>query len=67
MAGPDRRALIYDYSYKPDAPKLVEASPAKDKRAVLFGGPDHGIDLLEGKHGPRVRSLLEGFLERNLG
>ena len=49
------------------APKLVEASPSKDKQVVLFDGPDHGIDLLEGKHAPRARSLLGGFVERNLG
>lgn len=154
MAGPDRRALIYDYSYKPDAakeveaaaegfaglgvkevvlvgaskgavgslaaapsidelevagvaslsavgefegldslvaagkvrapllvlaargdpttdagvvaPKLVETSPSKDKQVVLFDGPDHGIDLLKGKHAPRARSLLEGFVDQNL-
>src|SRR5215210_1003394 len=26
MVGPDRRALIYDYTYKPDAAKEVEAA-----------------------------------------
>lgn len=152
MAGDDRRALIYDYSYKPDAAKEVEAaagelgdlgvdkmvlvgaskgavgslvaatsmedppvtgvvslssvgafegldpredagrldmplllmasrddgdtaevarkvaelSTSKDERVEVFGGYDHGIDLLGGKDSPGARDLLVRFVDRNL-
>jgi pimeloyl-ACP methyl ester carboxylesterase len=48
------------------APELAKVSPSKDKRVVLFNGSNHGIDLLEGENGPRARSLLRGFIDRNL-
>jgi pimeloyl-ACP methyl ester carboxylesterase len=48
------------------APKLAKGSPSEDKRLVLFDGTDHGIDLLQGEHGPRVRALLKDFIDRNL-
>jgi hypothetical protein len=48
------------------APKLVAVSPSEDKRVVLFGGPDHGIGLLEGEHGAEAGSLLRNFIDRNL-
>jgi hypothetical protein len=48
------------------APELAKVSPSEDKRVVLFDGTDHGIDLLQGEHGPRVRALLEDFIDRNL-
>lgn len=152
MAGEDRRALIYDYSYKPDAAKEVEAaagelgdlgvdkvvlvgaskgavgslvaatsmedppvagvvslssvgafegldpredagrlgmplllmasrddgdtaevarkvaelSASKDQRVKVFGGYDHGIDLLGGKDSPGARDLLVRFVDRTL-
>ena len=48
------------------APKLAKVSPSEDKRVVVFDGTDHGIDLLKGEHGPRVRGLLKDFIDRNL-
>lgn len=48
------------------APELEKVSPSEDKRVVLFDGTDHGIDLLQGEHGPKVRALLEDFIDRNL-
>jgi hypothetical protein len=33
---------------------------------VVLKDSEHGIDLLEGKNGPRARSLLKGFIDRNL-
>lgn len=48
------------------APELAKLSPSKSKRVLVFGGPDHGIDLLKGENGPRARSLLEDFVDRSL-
>src|SRR5215212_5371525 len=48
------------------APELAKVSPSEDKRVVVFDGTDHGIDLLKGEHGPRVRGLLKDFIDRNL-
>lgn len=49
------------------APELAKISSSKHKRVVVFGGYDHGIDLLEGKNGPRARGLLNDFVDRSLG
>ena len=152
MAGEDRRALIYDYSYKPDAAKEVEAAareleglgvdrvvlvgaskgavgslvaattiegpsvagvaslssvgdfegldpredagrldmplllmasredgdaaevarevaelaPTDEAKVEVFGGYDHGTDLLGGRHGPGARDLLTRFVDGSL-
>jgi len=55
-----------DLSAAEVAPERAKASPSKDERVVVLEGSEHGIDLLEGKNGPRARSLLKGFIDRNL-
>lgn len=46
---------------------LAEISPSEDERVEVFGGYDHGLDLLEAENGSRPRSLLKNFVDRSLG
>jgi dienelactone hydrolase len=34
----------------------------RDDRALILSGEDHGVDLLTGSHGPRVRAAILAFL-----
>ena len=42
-------------------------TPARVNRILLVPGGEHGVDLLAGASGDRVRAALLGFLEDTVG
>lgn len=48
------------------AREVAELAPTDEARIEVFGGYDHGTDLLGGKHGPAARELLARFVYGNL-
>ena len=48
------------------AREVAERAPSDEERVEVFGGYDHGTDLLGGKHGPGARELLARFVDGNL-
>ena len=48
------------------AREVAKRAPTDEAKVEVFGGYDHGTDLLGGKHGPGARELLARFVDGNL-
>jgi dienelactone hydrolase len=47
--------------------ELHEATPAQINELLLVPGSDHGVDLLSGRQGDRVRAAILSFVSRAVG
>ncbi|CAA9491463.1 MAG: hypothetical protein AVDCRST_MAG12-2121 [uncultured Rubrobacteraceae bacterium] len=48
------------------AREVAKRAPSDEERVEVFGGYDHGTDLLSGGDGPAARELLARFVDGNL-
>jgi dienelactone hydrolase len=56
-----------DTGFAADQQVVYDAAATSDKQLVLVSGFDHGVNLLSGEARTRVRSLVLGFLRKQLG
>jgi pimeloyl-ACP methyl ester carboxylesterase len=54
-------------SFGKETVQLHEATPADLNELLLVPGSDHGVDLLSGPEGPRVRAAILSFAARAVG